>query len=128
MKTVAQPKVNILLYDGQCPFCNNLVQYWQLQNKVDNLALKNAREEPELVEHYRELGYSINDGIIFDWDGTIYFGDRAIYIVSSLTKHKNLSKLLVILFRNRMSANILYSTMKLGRLFTLKLLGRKDVD
>ena len=39
---------------------------------------------PDRVDHYRGLGYDIDQGMIIDIDGTIYHGAMALTILNTL--------------------------------------------
>ena len=43
---------NLLLYDGDCPFCSNYVQLMQLRKTIGPLDVLNMREHPELAVHF----------------------------------------------------------------------------
>lgn len=38
---------NLLLYDGDCPFCSNYVQLMQLRKTIGPLDVLNMREHPD---------------------------------------------------------------------------------
>jgi predicted DCC family thiol-disulfide oxidoreductase YuxK len=66
-----------LLYDGECPACSSYVAFSRLRRLHPSLKVLDAREEPALVEELRGRGYEINEGMVMQLDGEIFFGAEA---------------------------------------------------
>ena len=68
---------NLLLYDGDCPFCSNYVQLMQLRKTIGPLDVLNMREHPDPGGAFRARGYDLNEGMLLQWDGKIYWAPTA---------------------------------------------------
>ena len=66
-----------LLYDGECPACSSYVAFSRLRELHPSLRVLDARENPDLVEDLRRRGYEINEGMVMQLDGRIFFGAEA---------------------------------------------------
>ena len=66
-----------LLYDGECPACSSYVAFSRLRQLHPSLQVLDARGNPDLVEDLRRRGYEINEGMVMQIDGRIFFGAEA---------------------------------------------------
>jgi predicted DCC family thiol-disulfide oxidoreductase YuxK len=66
-----------LLHDGECPACSSYVAFSRLRQRHPSLEVLDARANPELVEDLRRRGYEINEGMVMQLDGRIFFGAEA---------------------------------------------------
>jgi predicted DCC family thiol-disulfide oxidoreductase YuxK len=66
-----------LLYDGECPACSSYVAFSRLRQLRPALKVLDARENPDLVEDLRQRGFEINEGMVMQLDGRIFFGAEA---------------------------------------------------
>ena len=67
-----------VLYDGACPFCAAYTRYAQLQRRVGEVALIDAREAPDLVEAYAARGHEIDESFIVDTGRAVLTGGAAM--------------------------------------------------
>lgn len=117
-------KVSIL-YDGECPVCRNYVRMMRLRESFGEVALANARERPDLVARYREIGMEVNDGIVLDLDGTIYYGSDAMTALATISSPSStFNRVNAALFTSTRTARALYPVLTLCRRVLLRLLGR----
>ena len=70
-----------ILYDGQCPFCASYVRYAQLQRRVGEVELVDARQAPDLVADYAARGHRIDDSFIVDDGGHVLTGGAAMAFI-----------------------------------------------
>jgi predicted DCC family thiol-disulfide oxidoreductase YuxK len=66
-----------LLYDGECPACSSYVAFSRLRRLHPSLKVLDARENAGMVEDLRRRGYEINEGMVMQLDGRIFFGAEA---------------------------------------------------
>ena len=98
-----------LLYDGECPFCDNYIKLLKLKSILPELQLLNAHSHKDLVDHFRNEGLEINDGMIFSLDESIYYGPDCIHALTVLADNNSFfSRLNKIIFKNKKRAKILY--------------------
>ena len=101
--------IDFLLYDGDCPFCSSYVSMLNILTVSPNFLLLNARDEAELVAHYRSKGWEINDGMILKFSGLEYFGPDTIHFLALLTSNRSLIlKANNLIFKSKICCKILY--------------------
>lgn len=115
---------NTIIYDGDCPFCNNFVQLIALKKAVPDVKLLNAREHSELVKILHNNNYNLNTGMVFIYQNHLYHKDECVHILALLAEKKNLfNKLLFLSFRNKHISKIIYSILRAGRRLWLLIRG-----
>ena len=75
-------KVSII-YDRACPACHI---YCELARKAepDSTILLNARDEPDLMDKITRCGLDIDEGMVVEVDGELYYGADAIHFLANL--------------------------------------------
>lgn len=111
METIEQIAI---VYDKECPLCASYFAWTELQKRVQNVELINARDDHPLVKEMIDQGFNLDDGMVVKLHGQYYYGDEALHLLSSLTNtsagplnflfghsfaHKPMSKLFYPLFR-----------------------------
>ena len=128
MSEPRRPRLEVI-YDGDCPFCSSYVAYCRLKEAFPDVTLTNARAVPDRVAGYRGKGMDINKGMIVIYGDAVYFGDRAMAILSQISRpHGFLQGIMRLLFRWPAVAGIFYGALRLGRDGALFLLGRGKID
>jgi predicted DCC family thiol-disulfide oxidoreductase YuxK len=74
-----------LIYDGACIFCDAYVRLLSLREAVGPVELINARSGDPRLRAYESAGYDLNEGMLFEYNGTIYFGADAICVLAVLS-------------------------------------------
>ena len=118
------PKL-VLIYDGDCPFCNKFAELIELKSGLPNLTVKNARDNKlEMKELYLK-GYDIDQGAILLKNDEIFHGASAINWICSQIKQPSdsLLRVLSITFMNKKRTNLLFPFLLIGRRIILSLKG-----
>lgn len=119
----------IIIYDGQCPFCQNYVQFMALRNAVSNISLIDARSENPLIADVVARGYDLDEGMVAIFGERIYYGSDTLVLISSLSSRQTvLQRIFSKLMRNPVVAKKIYPYMKYGRNLSLKILGRRKIS
>jgi len=114
-----------IVYDGDCPFCNNYVHLMALRKAVGNVDLIDARTADPTAKELAERGYDLNEGMVAIYGGKVYYGSDAVILISSVTNAETwLARLVAWLLRSPGRAKFLYPYMKFGRRVTLRILGK----
>lgn len=117
-----------VVYDGQCPFCANFVQWYRLRENLGTVSLVDARSEPALVERLRAMGMEINTGMVVEWQGQYHFAADAMQLLAHLAAGRGLrGRLNRALFHRPGAAAVNYPLFAALRRCTLKLLGRPGI-
>ena len=112
-----------IIYDGECPFCASYVGFARLRKRLGAVELINAREHPDLVESLAARGYAIDDGMVVEMDGKVYFGSEAMWAINTLLSANPLLRLV----SGRLFLKLTYPFMRGGRNLTLRVLGRRPI-
>lgn len=116
---------NLIIYDGDCIYCENYVRFLRLRDTIGAVELINARSSDPRVERYWRDGFDLNEGMLFVYRGQVHHGVDALHILASLsTVSGTLNRINARLFSRKGAARLLYPLMKLGRRITLRVRGR----
>jgi predicted DCC family thiol-disulfide oxidoreductase YuxK len=115
----------LIVYDGECVFCQNYVRFFRLRDTIGAVELIDARSDDPRVETLWRDGYDLDDGMVFLHRGRVYHGAEAVHVLSSLSSSNGLfNRINAAVFRSPRVTAIVYPVLKLGRRLTLKVRGR----
>lgn len=110
----------LVIYDGECVFCNNYVRFVRLRETIGKVDLLDARSDDPRVERYWKEGFDLDEGLRFVYNGKTYQGAEAVRILSGLsTGISVLNRLNRAVFSSRVASQALYPFLKIGRRLTL---------
>lgn len=113
----------IIAYDGDCPFCKNYIAMLRLRDLDINLELIDLRQHNDWIIKLNNKSMNPNDGIYVKIDSAEYHGAQAMAVLSTITTSNHiLNKILKWCFKNQKIGAVTYTTMKFGRIVTLKTL------
>ena len=111
-----------IVYDKQCPVCH---QYCVLAKKhaEQETELIDARETSELMAEITRQGLDIDEGMVVEVDGVLYYGAEAIHVLGSRGPRRGaFNALNRLLFKNVNMARFLYPLLRSCRNLLLKVL------
>lgn len=116
---------SLIIYDGDCIFCQNYVRFVRLRETIGPVELLDARSgDPRVKAHWRQ-GYDLNEGMLFVHRGTTYYGADAVNVLATLSSDTTwLNRLNGAIFSRPATARLLYPALKLGRRLTLLARGK----
>jgi predicted DCC family thiol-disulfide oxidoreductase YuxK len=111
-----------LIYDGACIFCDAYVRLLALREAVGPVELIDARSGDPRLRAYESAGYDLNEGMLFEYNGTVYFGAEAVNVLATLsTPVSTFNRINGALLSKQLSARFFYPIFKFCRTITLKL-------
>jgi predicted DCC family thiol-disulfide oxidoreductase YuxK len=111
-----------LIYDGACIFCDAYVRLLSLREAVGPVELIDARSGDPRLRAYESAGFDLNEGMLFEYNGTVYFGADAVNALASLsTPVSTFNRINGVLLSKRPVARVFYPIFKFCRTITLKL-------
>ena len=117
-----------LLYDGECPVCSRYVLWTNIRNKNPDIALLDARQQPELVAALRTEGIEINNTMFLQVDGRRFVGAAAMAKISVYMPQNTLpQRILRSLTSSQLLFQTIYPGLGLGRKLLLALLRRRQI-
>ncbi|HAQ75809.1 MAG TPA: DUF393 domain-containing protein [Hyphomonas sp.] len=118
---------NVIVYDGECPFCSQYVKMLRIRESVGTVRLIDARSSDETAIFARGK-YDMDQGMAARIGGEWYYGDDCIHILSMISSPVTVfNKLNGWVFRSPKRARVLYPVMRSGRNLVLRLLGRRKI-
>ena len=112
-----------LIYDGACPLCNHYALKKRIESAFGPLILLDARSsDPRLMAYWLQ-GYLLDEGMLLDQDGHIFFGDAALAQLAQLSQKTGPFALLNHLLARPLISRMLYPAFKTARRVALWLRG-----
>lgn len=119
----------LLVYDKQCPACDNYCQLVRVRESIGQLELVDAREQSDVMNEVTAMGLDIDQGMVLKLDGQIYYGADAIHVLSLIgTRSGFFNRINYWLFRSKVASRILYPVFKCLRKLLLKILGVTKIN
>lgn len=114
-----------IYYDGDCPFCSRYVQLLRLRDSLGQVRLVNLRQSPDDVARLRQAGFEPDEGMAFEFEGGLYFGQDAAHRLALLgTSSATFNRFNRWLLGSQRRATLAYPVLRMGRNAALFLLGR----
>ena len=118
----------IIIYDGECPICSQLVKGLRLKQAAGSLQLIDARHHAEERLQLKRDGMDLNAGMVVKLDQAIYYADEAMQILTLMTTASGpFNRWIFLLLRSPARAALFYPGLVRMRLLLLRLLGRKPI-
>ena len=119
----------LLVYDKDCPACDNYCQVVRIRESIGELKIINAREDSEVLEEVTQLGLDIDQGMVLKMGGVIYYGADAIHALALISSRSGLfNKLNYWLFKSKRVSAVLYPVLRFFRNLLLKMLGKTKIN
>ena len=118
----------ILVYDKNCPFCDNYSQLVRIRQDVGQLVLIDARIDHPLVNDIKAIGLDLNQGMVVKISNQYYHGADALNVLALLSSRSGIfNKLNYWCFKSKTLSTVLYPVLRCGRNLVLKLLGKTQI-
>ena len=119
----------LLVYDKDCPACDNYCQVVRIRESIGELKIINARESSEVLEEITQLGLDIDQGMVLKMGGVIYYGADAIHALALISSRSGVfNKLNYWLFKSKRVSAVLYPLLRFFRNLLLKMLGKTKIN
>ena len=119
----------LLVYDAECPACDNYCRLVRIREDVGRLVIVDAREDTPIMREITARGLDIDEGMVLKLGETLYYGSDAIHMLSLIGSRSGVfNRVNHHLFRSRRVAHALYPVLRAGRGVLLKLLGRTRIN
>lgn len=114
-----------VLYDGECPFCDDYVRFQKIRAAAGDVELIDARANPRIMQEMGVTGAELEDGMVVWVDGRRHDGADAVHVLSRIGEPPGRWWVRWVAAASRSSARsrALYPVLKLGRRVALRILG-----
>ncbi len=119
----------LLVYDKQCPACDQYCRIVRIRDSVGDLRLIDARESTDLMSEITALGLDIDQGMVVKMNDQIYYGADAIHALALISSRSGLfNRLNYWAFRSKTVSRFLYPLLRSCRNLLLKILRRTKIN
>ena len=118
-----------LIYDKQCPACDNYCKVVRIRESVGDLVLINARDKNNIMNDITERGLDIDQGMVLKVDEQLYYGSDAIHALALLSSRSGMfNRFNYWLFKSKTLSRLLYPVLRFFRNLLLKLLNKMKIN
>lgn len=119
----------IIVYDGECPFCQKYIDLLRLRASVGTVRLVDARSDDPIVGDVLQRGFDLDQGMIVIIGERFYHGASAMQVLAMLSTGVGwFNRFNFYVFRSKRVSTVLYPVLRTGRNLVLRLLGRKPIN
>ena len=118
-----------LIYDKQCPACDNYCQIVRIRESIGALQLINARDKGDVMDEITAQGFDIDQGMVLKVGEQLYYGADAIHALALLSSRTGLfNRMNYWLFKSKILSKLLYPVLRFFRNLLLKLLNKSKIN
>jgi predicted DCC family thiol-disulfide oxidoreductase YuxK len=119
----------LLVYDKECPACNNYCRVVRIREDLGDLKIVDARENSEVLKEITQMGFDIDQGMVLKMEDQIYYGSDAIHALALISSQSGiLNRLNYWIFKSRGRAYFVYPILRFCRNLLLKILGKTKIN
>lgn len=119
----------LLVYDGECPVCDNYLSMVRVRDTVGILKLVNARESSDVMQEITRQGMDIDQGMVLKVGDVLYYGADAMHALSLMGSPSGVfNRLNHWMFRSQRRARLLYPLLRGCRNLLLKILRKTKIN
>jgi len=119
----------LLVYDRECPACNNYCQVIRIREDVGELKIVDARENSEVRDEITKMGLDIDQGMVLKMGGQIYYGADAIHTLALISSKSGIfNRANYWIFKSKSLSAILYPILRTCRNLLLKILRKSKIN
>ena len=119
----------LLVYDKQCPACDNYCRIIRIREDIGNLKIINARDDSQVMQEITTQGLDIDQGMVLKLGDQIYYGADAIHALALISSRSGIfNRINYWVFKSRSLSRVLYPILRFFRNLLLKILGRTKIN
>ncbi len=119
----------LLVYDKECPACNNYCQMVRIRESVGQLTLVDARETSPIMQEITEAGLDIDNGMVLKMGDQLYYGSDAVHALSLVSSRSGIfNRVNYWVFKSKRLSRVFYPVLRAGRAVLLKLLRKTRIN
>ncbi len=124
-----QSKKIVLVYDKECPACDNYCRMVRIREDIGEFVLLDARDPSVVLNEITALGWDIDQGMVLKMDHQLYYGADAIHALALISSRSGFfNRLNYWMFKSKHLARIFYPLLRALRNLLLKLLGKTKIN
>lgn len=118
-----------LVYDKECPACDNYCQVVRIRKSIGKLTIVDARQDSQVMAELTAAGLDIDQGMVLKMGGQLYYGSDAIHALALISSRSGIfNRLNYWMFKSKSISYVLYPLLRFMRNSLLKLLGKTKIN
>ena len=119
----------LLVYDKQCPACDNYCQVVRIRESVGKLKIVDARKSSAIMDEISSAGLDIDQGMVLKMGDQIYYGSNAMHALALISSRSGIfNRLNYWIFRSKKVSGFLYPILRFFRNLLLKILNKSKIN
>jgi len=119
----------LLVYDKECPACDNYCQLVRIRESVGELKIINARENSAAMDEITDRGLDIDQGMVLKMGGQLYYGSDAIHALALISSRSGIfNRINYWMFKSKTISSWIYPVLRSSRILLLKFLGKTKIN
>jgi predicted DCC family thiol-disulfide oxidoreductase YuxK len=119
----------LLVYDKECPACDQYVRVMRVRESVGRFEIVDAREDTPVMREITAAGLDVDEGMVLKMGDTLYYGSDAIHALALISSRSGIiNKLNYWVFRSRRLSGVLYPVLRACRGVLLKMLRKTRIN
>jgi len=119
----------LLVYDKECPACNNYCQFVRIREDIGDLRIVNARVNSRVRDEITGMGLDIDQGMVLKMGGQIYYGSDTIHTLALISSRSGIfNRANYWIFKSKTLSAWLYPILRTCRNLLLKTLGKSKIN
>ncbi|MGR9074075.1 MAG: DCC1-like thiol-disulfide oxidoreductase family protein [Gammaproteobacteria bacterium] len=118
-----------LVYDKECPACDNYCRVVRIRESLGELKIINARDACDIMDEITAAGLDIDQGMVLKIGERLYYGSDAIHALALISSRSGFfNRLNYWLFKSESVSRLVYPVLRFFRNLLLKLLGKNKIN
>ena len=119
----------LLVYDKECPACDNYCQVIRIRETVGRLKIVNARDNSDVMQEITAKGLDIDQSMVLKMGDQLFYGADAIHALALISSKSGLlNRLNYWMFKSKRVSAFLYPVLRACRNLLLKILGKTKIN
>src|SRR5688572_29630144 len=119
----------LLVYDKECPACDNYCRVVRIRESVGELKIIDARADSQVMREITAQGLDIDQGMVLKMGGQLYYGSDAIHALALISSRSGVfNRINYWIFKSKQGSQFLYPILRAFRNLLLKLLGKTKIN
>ena len=119
----------LLVYDKECPACDQYVRVMRVRESVGRFEIINARDDTPVMREITAAGLDVDEGMVLKMGDSLYYGSDAIHALALISSRSGIiNKLNYWIFRSRLVSGVLYPVLRVCRGVLLKILRKTRIN
>jgi len=119
----------LLVYDGECPACNNFSQVVRIRQDVGDLKIVDARQDSVIRDEVTQSGLDLDQGMVLKMGRQLFYGADALHALALISSRSGMfNRANYWIFKSKRLSRFLYPVLRFFRNLLLKVLHKTKIN